>query len=62
MAMDVRQSIFGVLHELSWPIPGELEVKSKLEYIFLLYFYAHTNSKRSNDMSASDILSLRAQG
>ena len=61
MAIDVRQSISGVLHKLSWPIPGELEVKSKLEYISLLYFYVHTNSKRSNDMSASEILSLRAQ-
>lgn len=62
MAIDVRQSISGVLHELSWPFPGELEVKSKPEYIFLLYFYVHTNPKPSNDMSASEVLSLRAQG
>ena len=55
MAIDLRQSISGVLHELSWPIPGELEVKSKLEYISLLYFYVHTNSKWSNDMSASEV-------
>ena len=62
MAIEVRQSISGVLHELSWPISGELEVKSKLEYISPLYFYVHTNSKWSNDMSASEVLSLQAQG